>query len=311
MRMPLPIWEMRLTPHGIQIAKSVDSPAEPCVQSACSIAESFRALAPPPPPLTTAMGIRFACHQCGTALHIKRQLAGKRGICPTCKVKFRIPDDDAEQSIPLSAISKIAATDQADSKSSERPEQSGDTSGDQSVVHSAPDESPITGPASPAASPPPASPPPASSLTIMDDDQTAAWYVRPPAGGQYGPVDRDLLQQWIEQGRVASTSLLWRDGWPQWRAAAEALPDMIDKLQTPGAQDATLPNATPPNASPQLPTATNPTATNPAAGQLKGSRKLGVVRAKATQRRIVVIAALVAVMIVLAGVLAILLNGTA
>lgn len=145
----------------------------------------------------------------------------------------------------------------------------------------------------------------------MDDDQTAAWYVRPPAGGQYGPVDRDLLQQWIEQGRVASTSLLWRDGWPQWRAAAEALPDMIDKLQTPGAQDATLPNATRPNASPQLPTATNPTATNPTANQLKGSRKLGVVRAKATQRRIVVIAALVAVMIVLVGVLAILLNGTA
>lgn len=123
------------------------------------------------------MGIRFACHACGKPLNIKSSLAGRRGVCPACQIRFRIPHSDAPTSDPVS---------------------------DQT--------------------------PPESSLAIMDDDATATWYVRPPAGGQYGPADRPTLQTWIDQGRVARGALLWRDGWPQWRSAAEALPDMIDRL---------------------------------------------------------------------------------
>jgi hypothetical protein len=33
-----------------------------------------------------------------------------------------------------------------------------------------------------------------------------------------------MLRQWIEQGRVAADSLVWRDGWPAWQPAGAILP---------------------------------------------------------------------------------------
>jgi len=52
----------------------------------------------------------------------------------------------------------------------------------------------------------------------------AVWYVRPSLGGQYGPASGDMLRQWIQQGRVAADSLVWRDGWPSWQPAGTVLP---------------------------------------------------------------------------------------
>lgn len=131
------------------------------------------------------MGIRFACHVCTHQLNIKSELAGRRGVCPSCSSRFRIPLENAEKSTPI-------------------------------------DEQTNSDPVTVAATDPPA--------TILDDDDESNWYVRPPSGGQYGPATTELLKQWIEEGRVAATALLWRDGWPQWRDASEALPELIAKL---------------------------------------------------------------------------------
>lgn len=48
----------------------------------------------------------------------------------------------------------------------------------------------------------------------------AVWYVRPRTGGQYGPTAGNMLQQWIEEGRVASDTYVWREGWPTWQQAS-------------------------------------------------------------------------------------------
>ena len=137
------------------------------------------------------MGIRFACHHCGKRLHIKAELASRRGVCPACRGRFRIPAADAPASTPVDASTPTPA--------------------------------------------PPTASSPASSMDVMDHDATAKWYVRPPAGGQYGPADRHLLSEWITQGRVAPDALVWRDGWPQWRTASECMPDemaMVDSAST-------------------------------------------------------------------------------
>lgn len=52
----------------------------------------------------------------------------------------------------------------------------------------------------------------------------AVWYVRPPAGGQYGPARNDVMKRWISEGRVTSDSYVWREGWPDWRMAVTAIP---------------------------------------------------------------------------------------
>lgn len=51
----------------------------------------------------------------------------------------------------------------------------------------------------------------------------AAWYVRPPAGGQFGPVASGVFDQWVAEGRVTPDSWVWCSGWPQWKSGREAL----------------------------------------------------------------------------------------
>ena len=165
------------------------------------------------------MGIRFACHTCGKHLNIKNELAGRRGICPSCSSRFRIPTEDTEKSTPVEEPKRVSPT----------------VSSDASPAAAA------TLPQADSAAAAPKSQ--ISSLDILTSDPTSTWYVRPPNGGQYGPATGEILRQWIAEGRVATTALLWRDGWPQWREASEALPELAGKLPDPDAKE---PNASGP-----------------------------------------------------------------
>jgi hypothetical protein len=69
----------------------------------------------------------------------------------------------------------------------------------------------------------------------------AVWYVRPAMGGQFGPASGEMMRQWIEQGRVAADSLVWRDGWPAWQPAGAILPQTAGGLR---GLDGGLPDAT-------------------------------------------------------------------
>jgi hypothetical protein len=52
----------------------------------------------------------------------------------------------------------------------------------------------------------------------------AVWYVRPASGGQFGPASGEVMRSWLGQGRVGADSLVWREGWPDWRQAAKVFP---------------------------------------------------------------------------------------
>ena len=73
-------------------------------------------------------------------------------------------------------------------------------------------------PAETAPAPAPVSAPPAWTDPISESPH-AAWYVRPPSGGQFGPARGDTMRRWVEEGRVTSDSLVWREGWADWRLA--------------------------------------------------------------------------------------------
>jgi len=63
----------------------------------------------------------------------------------------------------------------------------------------------------------------APAMPANDAGAIAAWYVRPPSGGQFGPVDDEVFEQWVAEGRVTPDSWVWRSGWPQWKSGREAL----------------------------------------------------------------------------------------
>jgi hypothetical protein len=148
------------------------------------------------------MGIKFHCPQ-GHKLNVKAFLAGKRGVCPKCGTKVRIP----LASEPELADSEVEETDAA--------------------------ESPVKSNGSGKVSAPAVAVAPAASQPAHGTDgehdpiteaPTAIWYVRPPTGGQYGPARGDVMRQWISEGRVSSDSLVWREGWTDWQNAGQLFP---------------------------------------------------------------------------------------
>jgi hypothetical protein len=141
-------------------------------------------------------------------------------------------------------------------------------------------------PGSPAA--PPGSPDP-----IAEAPQ-AVWYVRPRTGGQFGPAPGDIFRQWIAQRRVTADSLVWRDGWTDWRVASEVLPQLA--ARTPPAFAAMPGAAMPPSTAVVAPD----TANAPAAKYLRARRS--------RSSTIVAICVLGVVAIALVGVLIFVLN---
>jgi GYF domain 2 len=72
-------------------------------------------------------------------------------------------------------------------------------------------------------------PPAPVSVPMTDPIQEAPqaiWYVRPATGGQYGPARGDMMRGWLSEGRVSADSLVWREGWPDWRAANKVFPNL-------------------------------------------------------------------------------------
>ncbi len=167
------------------------------------------------------MGVRFACHACGRRLNVKSELAGRRGICPACSVRFRIPAHDTQTSTPIDASEAPRPDDSSvPAKSTVQQQRAHDSS----IAANA------GGSANPNPSPQRTSPPsasstrPPSSLEDVLGGTSATWYVRPSSGGQFGPADGPTLGQWISEGRVADSAMIWRDGWPEWRTARSVLP---------------------------------------------------------------------------------------
>lgn len=212
------------------------------------------------------MGIKFLCPN-GHKLHVKSFLASQRGVCPKCGEKFLVP----AQSLPDIRVESLGAKDSkrkaaAATSPANRslgaalasedfaPEQDLGDAGDLTTagdVVSARDVIPtndsagaVRGKESGRDS---AFAPAPSPLVAADDDPIAQapgamWYVRIANGEQFGPAQGDLMQRWLNEGRVAGDSLVWREGWAEWATAgkifrqlsldsAPAVPGSIDAFE--------------------------------------------------------------------------------
>lgn len=232
--------------------------------------------------LNGLMGIRFSCHSCGKSLNIKIELAGRRGVCPECQTRFRIPVRDTEYSTPIEANTEVAGAGV------------GASSGGQVATATASPSAAVavSNPGSSQAGSPTASGQVAGdpAIDLIDSEPAATWYVRPPSGGQYGPADAQVLRGWIAEGRVARTALLWREGWPQWREAAEVLPEIAETLPGPLLQTLSDPLADSVDTKKTTPVARE--STRPIGGGFAGDAKIGATRRKRTSRRMTLVAVL-------------------
>lgn len=200
------------------------------------------------------MGIRFQCPN-GHKINVKSFLAGKRALCPECGVKVVVPME-AEAAPALSLATLPGSSGPGSNGTSAAPGVGKQPVGGTAANVAAPaakatvaTAAPVSArPAQPIASPAfnlnlaaaaavvsaPVSPvvpaPPVFGIAdpIAEAPQ-AVWYVRPRTGGQFGPAPGDIFRQWIAQRRVTGDSLVWRDGWTDWRVASEVLPQLSAK----------------------------------------------------------------------------------
>src|SRR5262245_7398163 len=193
------------------------------------------------------MGIKFHCPQ-GHKLNVKSFLAGKKGVCPKCGTRLRIPtasepglddgggDDDSDGGKPEAGLPGNGSAKAAGSQAVA------------TVALPAALPTPASQPVMP--TPAPTLPLPATRLPAMPaapqsvgdpiaEAPGAIWYVRPPSGGQFGPARGDVMRKWIAEGRVSSDSLVWREGWSDWQSAGKLFPN----LQAAAAPTATAPPA--------------------------------------------------------------------
>ncbi len=107
-------------------------------------------------------------------------------------------------------------------------------------------ETPIATPESIVAPPPtvvaPATPPPAPAPVDGTGDPLAeagnlVWYVRPSSGGQFGPAPADLMRTWLAEGHVNADALVWREGWRDWREADNVFSQLSRRQTIPGLEN--------------------------------------------------------------------------
>ncbi|MCA9192219.1 MAG: DUF4339 domain-containing protein [Planctomycetales bacterium] len=166
------------------------------------------------------MGIRFRCHHCQHELFVKDFLAGKRGKCPECQGSFRVPESDAQFSEEI--LRQKSEPDQIESQSA-----SDSVVDDLGLPEDCSTLLP-TGHLDVRTEREEAGPLP----SVLTESPNATWYVRLEDGNQYGPASSAIFTQWLHENRILSTSLIWRDDWPEWKTAQSVLPDSFSSPST-------------------------------------------------------------------------------
>jgi hypothetical protein len=191
------------------------------------------------------MGIRCYCPN-GHKLHLKSHLAGKKGICPECGAKFRIPLTDADEPA-LGLPDKPSPSATPWRKPATEPPPDFDFSfPDPGAGHALASKTAVV---PQVASPIPAAAPARGDRDPIDELPQAVWYVRTPVGEQYGPVQGAAMRSWVAEGRVTNESYVWREGWPDWRPARDVFGNPSKERLAP---------ARPVTASPAVAVAANP-----------------------------------------------------
>lgn len=162
------------------------------------------------------MGIRFKCHLCESPLNVKSELASKRGVCPKCKGKFRIPSSTQEYSLELVEAAMAMTGVETTEVSSKETLQQGEPA-------SAPISTSTTALVSRVAETPKSvSPPPTKPAQAAPTEAAEAFYfVRPPSGGEYGPAAKSTIEDWITQRRVTPDTMVCKLGTEEWLKAKD------------------------------------------------------------------------------------------
>ncbi|MFM7108464.1 MAG: hypothetical protein ACKOZU_07690 [Planctomycetaceae bacterium] len=200
------------------------------------------------------MGIIAFCPN-GHRIKVKDELAGRKGICPTCAARFRIPlkTAGAEGAAvvaggdapvgpqtarvvsldPLFAGSLPAAValDEAEAVfATEAAARAADAAPDFVRVDDeavAEDRDAFVPAAEPSTHDLPAADEPATSHALLDERPDLSWCVAARGGAPSAPLDAPAMRAWLDSGAAAVDHVVWRQDWPDWRPLQEVFPEAL------------------------------------------------------------------------------------
>jgi len=174
------------------------------------------------------MGIVSFCPQ-GHRIKVKDSLAGKKGVCPTCGARFRIP---------LASVEPPAAADGA----TPLPEAK-IISLDATIAARLPrvlllnrEPEPVRPVAIGRENEPPGKPAAEDVELVVEEVQRhpmiaerpdLAWCLAVPGGTASEPMQADAMQAWLDSGRATGDELVWRADWSDWRPIAGVFPERL------------------------------------------------------------------------------------
>ncbi len=161
------------------------------------------------------MPIDIQCNECKKKFRVADKFAGRRIKCPNCQNPIVVQSAESAEDQPdkSDAGEKASSSDIAKTAEPQASESSAVQQRSQSEPSSAPAEAGSQ-----------------SDLNLSAED--GQWYMQTDDGEQYGPVDREELNEWLAEGRIDATCQLLCDGWDQWQWADEVFPELSEEAST-------------------------------------------------------------------------------
>lgn len=157
------------------------------------------------------MGIVAFCPN-GHRINVKDSFAGRKGRCPTCGTKFRVPAAGsaipaAGSPLPTARLLELAPAVVA------------------TLPRVLPLDEPASAPTAPAPAPAPTSAPiepPAPALhPVLAERPDLTWCIAFPGGEPTEPLPAESMQAWLDSGQAEGHEVVWRSDWPEWRPARD------------------------------------------------------------------------------------------
>ena len=178
------------------------------------------------------MGIVAFCPN-GHRIKVKDELAGRKGVCPTCAAKFRIPLKDASPAPdgtdgpPLARVVSLDpifagslpaayALDEAETVAA-APETG---FGAPDFVLVAEDDRGDAGHGA-------ATHGTSGGHAVLDERPELAWCFAIRGGAPSAPIDTATMRAWLDSGEATADHVVWRQDWPEWRPLPDVFPDAL------------------------------------------------------------------------------------
>jgi hypothetical protein len=182
------------------------------------------------------MGIIAFCPR-GHRVKVKDELGGRKGICPKCQVRFRIPpvgtalpvarvvslDAAVAARLPRAEVLGSADLLRATGMASKPAAAGDDTESDGAGFDELPAEAfePLD------VDPPAAAAGPGTLHPAIAERPDLTWCVAVPGGQPSPPYDGAALQRWLEAGSATGSEVVWRADWAQWVPIRSVFPQFL------------------------------------------------------------------------------------